>query len=249
MINPRYERIAAITLTAADQRKLDAGIAKWGHNWKHSSFGWLKELLKTELRAKQKGRCCYCRRPLRFDKGPVEIEHIVNKAKGGAYAHYTFTLTNLALCCKDCNNTKGTKVVLRTPLTAGSPYPTLSAAFVWVHPYMHDYSMHILIHDAWVYEAAGGSPEGKAVITKCGLAELQVKERNNRRQAIETALTLTDALHVAVGHVPEVGLDNICAELAPLLIKMMKSSATTTEAEQAIREVHATINRVVAEAI
>ncbi|NIA00731.1 HNH endonuclease [Massilia sp. CCM 8734] len=241
MIDPKFEKIAALSLSASQVARLNAGIAKWGYDWGHSSFDWLKEHLKTGLRKQQCDRCCYCRRTLRFDKGPVEIEHVVNKAKGGMYAHFTFILKNLALACKDCNNGKGQKVVLRTPLPAHSAYPSSSAPFLWVHPHFHNYSDHILIHDAWVYEAKGGSLEGNAVIGKCKLALLSGIERANRRVLLESSNGFTAALPWAVAMVNEVGLDALCVELSPLLSKMMGSGGCPLKAEAAIRAAHAAV--------
>ncbi len=244
MINPKFQNIAPVLLSAAQKTALSAGITTWGYNWKHSSFGWLKDHLKAKLRVRQSDRCCYCRRILRFDKGPVEIEHIVNKASNGDFAHFTFELRNLALSCKDCNNGKGQKKTLQVVLGSHSPYPTTAASFLWVHPYFHNYSEHILIHDAWVYEANGGSPEGVAVIVKCKLADLSGKERENRRVLIESAESLAVALQGAVGMVEDVGLDNLCRELSPMLVKLMGSGGSLLKASGAIKAAHAKIQEV-----
>lgn len=249
MINPKFESIAPIILSAAQTATLSAGIAKYGYQWKHTNFDWLKDLLKTELRRLQSDRCCYCRRILRFDKGPVEIEHVINKARNGDYEHFTFEPKNLALSCKDCNNGKGQKKVLRAALAAHSPYPTAAASFLWVHPYFHRYSDHILIHDAWVYEAKGGSQEGVAVITKCGLADLWEKERRNRRALIESAESLPAALQKAVGMVEEVGLDELCKELGPMLVTLMGSGGNVAKAEGVLRSAHAKIQEIANEAL
>ena len=249
MINPKFENIAPIVLSAAQKTRLRTGIATYGYDWKHTNFGWLKELLKTELRKLQSDRCCYCRRILRFDKGPVEIEHVVNKARNGDYAHFTFELRNLALSCKDCNNGKGQKKVLRVALAAGSAYPAAAANFLWVHPYYHTYSDHILIHEAWLYEAKGGSPEGVEVITKCKLAELWDKERRNRQALIESAESLPAALRKAVGMVEEVGLDELCKELGPMLVTLMGSGGNVAKAESVLRSAHAKIQEIANDAL
>lgn len=249
MINPKFENIAPIVLSAAQQAKLKAGVTKYGHDWKHSNFDWLKDILKTELRKLQSDRCCYCRRILRFDKGPVEIEHVVNKARNGDYEHFTFETKNLALSCKDCNNGKGQKKVLRVALAAHSPYPTAAVSFLWVHPYFHKYSDHILIHEAWVYEAIGRSPEGFAVIKNCKLADLWDKERRNRQALIESAENLSAGLQKAVGMVEEIGLDELCKELAPMLVTLMGSGGNIAKAEGALRSVHAKIQEIASDAL
>ena len=242
MIDPKFQSLVAIKLSTAEKKKLKAGVEVYGTAWTHSNFDWLKIRLNRDLRAMQYNRCCYCRRIMKFDKGLVEIEHIIYKGKAGKYARFTFVMNNLALACKDCNNGKGTKEVLRKSLPAKASYPTDGAIFLWVHPYFHSYSDHILIHNAWVYEANNGSPEGCAVIEKCKLATLHGKERANRELLVGFANSFDDAVQRAVGMVSEVGLDALCLELSPLLSKMIGAGDNTVNAELAIRNAHAAVN-------
>ncbi|WP_454872474.1 HNH endonuclease [Paraburkholderia xenovorans] len=223
-LKPKFEKIDEIVLTPTQQAKLKDGIAKYGYNWEHSNFSWFKTLLNTELRRKQHDRCCYCRRPLLFKKGLVDIEHIVDKGSdNGKYAAHMFTVRNLALSCRDCNNNKGTKPVLRDSRTPIVMYPRSSTRFTWVHPYLHNYSDHLTIHRGWVYEAKAQSPEGAAVIEKCMLFKLEGKERASRQILVSAADSCEDAIVTAVGLVPEVGVDRLCVELAPHLHSMYKN--------------------------
>ena len=235
-----FERIERIWIASANKEKLAVGLSRHGYDWKNSNFSWLKVLLHERLRLRQKDRCCYCRRVLVFDKGHVELDHIVDKGSNkGAYARFTFEIRNLALACKDCNNNKGTKTVLSSVLLAAAPYPKKASAFVWVHPHIHKYSEHIIIHKGWVYEAKDGSPAGCAVITKCMLDKLNGKERANRQVIVGGAKDLKDAVSKAVGMVGEVELDALCRELGSQLAK--KWSSTPTKVEGAIRSLYASV--------
>lgn len=239
-INIHYERIERVWIAAVNKTKLAGCIAANGYDWDHSSFYWFKKMLHKRLRLRQKDRCCYCRRALLFNKGVVEIEHIVDKGSGkGRYKRFTFEIRNLALSCKDCNNAKGTKSVLSATLLPVDPYPATANAFAWVHPHFHKYSEHIIIHKGWVYEARNGSAQGYAVIDKCFLKDLPAKEHANRRVLVEGASDLKDAVSKAVGMVGEVGLDELCRELGNGFAK--KWNSTPAKVEEAIRSIHASV--------
>jgi hypothetical protein len=236
-----FERVERFWLAPVYKSKIAAGIALYGYAWTHSNFDWLKVLLNERLRGRQSDRCCYCRRALVFDKGHVELDHIIDKgSQNGMYARFTFEARNLALACKDCNNNKGTKPVLANPLAPNSPYPQHPRAFLWVHPHLHEYSDHITIHQGWVYEAQNASLDGLAVIRKCNLDKLRSKERENRRVLVDGAANLKDAVARAVGMVGDVGLDNLCKELGSHLSKKWKS-ASCAEVQQAIRDANTAI--------
>lgn len=245
-LDPKFEKIARIQLSQIDRTRLADSIRRYGNNWEHSSFDWFKRRLHKSLRHQQKDLCCYCRRPLRFDKGPVEIEHIIDKGSNNAeYGAYTFVIKNLALSCKDCNNNKGVKAVLRTSIPQPAAYPRTAQQFLWVHPHMHRYSDHLTIHQGWVYEANNQSLEGQAVITKCKLALLENKERKNRQVTVSTAQSLEHAISVAVSHIPHVGLDRLCVELAPFLSQLWRSHSSI-EIEAAIRAANAAASQAIA---
>lgn len=244
-LNIHYERIDRVWFNTANVKRLADCISNCGYDWKHSDFQWFKDALKKRLRLRQKNRCCYCRRILRFDKGALEIEHIVDKGSNqGEYKRFTFVIQNLALSCKDCNNAKGTKKVLALTLSKGATYPSRASDFVWVHPHLHKYSEHIIIHQGWVYEARGGSKEGLAVIEKCFLADLALKERQNREVLVGGASDLREAIGRVVNEVGSVGLDNLCREFGTSLAKQWRS--TPAKVEAAIRQHYLQVQAIVA---
>jgi hypothetical protein len=246
-IEIKYDRIKPFYLNKKQKLKLQLGISKYGFDWTHSNFDWYKKFVKRRLRNSQQDLCCYCRRLLKHDKGPVEIEHVINKSKSGRYDYFTFEIKNLALSCKDCNNGKGVKSVLMTAWP-GSNYPKNGDAFKWVHPYFHKYSDHIIIHHSWVYEANGGSENGFAVIEKCELKDLEGKEKKNRIAIVGRAKNFEDALKRVLSFSSEVTLDRLCRELSPLLVVLMEGKADLNRVEEAIRKADAEMKRIAAEA-
>jgi 5-methylcytosine-specific restriction endonuclease McrA len=242
-LDTHYERIDRIWLNETNRLRLADCIKNRGFNWVHGDFDWFKVILKKRLRQRQQHRCCYCRRVLRYDKGVVEIEHIVDKgSNNGEYKRFTFEIKNLALSCKDCNNAKGIKKVLVSPLKKAAPYPKRAADFTWVHPHFHKYSEHIIIHQGWVYEARDGSKEGLAVIKNCFLDDLAKKELQNRKLTVDGATDLKDAICRAIGVVGDVGLDALCQEVGKTLAK--KWNSTHKEIEENIRAVYLALQQV-----
>ncbi|MBT0622535.1 HNH endonuclease [Pseudomonas fluorescens] len=236
LIPIHFERIERFWFVPFQRARISKGVNS-GYEWPHSNFDWLKDNLNKRLRKRQLDRCCYCRRALKYDRGLVELDHIIDKGAQKGIPRFTFEAKNLALSCKDCNNNKGTKSVLARPLLANTPYPTQQNAYVWVHPHFHKYSEHILIHQGWVYEAHNGSPNGLAVITKCMLNKLAKKETLNRQVIVDGATDLNDAIARALGLVSEVGLDKLCHELGGYLSEKWKT-ATPTQIQNEIRRAY-----------
>jgi uncharacterized protein (TIGR02646 family) len=245
-IDAAFQKIRPVKLTAAQTKSLDDAIKKHGYAWGNADFKWFKEHLNKELRKKQKNKCAYCRRQLTYNKGHVHIDHIIDKgSKKGLHARFTFHLNNLILSCSDCNNNKGVKPVLKVTLPANSLYPVSANAFEWVHPYMHRYSEHLIIHKPWVYEARNKSKNGLAVIANCMLDKLQAKERANRLAAVTSTESFTQSIAKAVGFATEVGLDKLAAEIAPSLAKIYRGR-TQTEIKKALVDAHDALQKVLA---
>ncbi|WP_157956621.1 HNH endonuclease [Dyella sp. C11] len=243
-IPAHFERIERFWLAPPHKARIAGGVTAYGYQWNHSNFDWFKTLVNDRLRKRQKNRCCYCRRPLVFDKGHVEIDHIVHKGSTNSpYARFAFEAQNLALSCKDCNNNKGKKTVLARAIRAGSNYPKQAKAFSWVHPHFHRYSDHITIHQGWVYESKNKSPEGLEVIRKCMLDKLAGKELANRRVIVDGAADLKAAVIRAVAMVEDVGLERLCRELGGHLSRKWRS-ASSAEVKQVIRDTHAAVQMI-----
>lgn len=162
-----------------------------------------KENIKTALRKAQFGRCCFCRRLMYHDYA-THIEHFVDK---DGYPAYTFEIRNLALSCGTCNinkngyfSTWGKRFsnrytvpgvpstaycpVLRNQIFGNANFPTNSAEFRWVNPYVHNYSEHIEIKKGWFFH--GMTSEGKRTIRGVKLNDVGVVEKRALTERLET---------------------------------------------------------------
>lgn len=83
----------------------------------------LKEKLKSHLLEKQDGFCCYCKRQLYMHGRAINIDHIFpkNPAQGASQTDILkgkslcFDISNLTLCCIDCNTQKNNKLHIYNP--------------------------------------------------------------------------------------------------------------------------------------
>ncbi|WP_353555007.1 HNH endonuclease [Paraburkholderia terrae] len=218
-------------LNNADRQRLKNTLSKAASSvWGHQGNEWFRHKIRDSLLQQQGDRCCYCRRPLSNNRGSVEIDHIVHKGKKTGYPAFSFSLKNLAVSCKDCNNVKGRKGVLAQTGKVYVRYPSSPAAYVWVHPYLHTYSEHIEIYEGWVYKpvlsAIGPSENGKAVIEKCGLNKISQIEKANRMSKFEQAEDTGALIREALAQANHAGREAVAKDIAPLLTKAMGARAT-----------------------
>jgi uncharacterized protein (TIGR02646 family) len=194
-----------------------------------------KTAIKRDLREAQVGRCCYCRRVL-FDDIATHIEHFIEKAQ---YAEFTFEIQNLALSCGTCNTQKNGRnkslaallkkradregKVLRPrcqtlcrDFAPGSPLPSDSLSYRWVHPHFDRYSVNIQISKGWVF--VGKTFKGTRTIRGANLNALALIER---RALSERLTTRGGMLSLLVGLIAE--LDRHRArEVAVAVVKVLR---------------------------
>jgi 5-methylcytosine-specific restriction endonuclease McrA len=72
----------------------------------------LSATLRTRVRRAAADRCGYCRTSQAYVPWPLEIDHIMPRARGGSDAE-----DNLWLACRACNLFKGQQTYGRDPLT------------------------------------------------------------------------------------------------------------------------------------
>ena len=191
-----------------------------GREWPDAKNNAAKEAFKEALFGLQKSKCAYCRRDIKDETGLVEIDHILPKASKGnqikwtsnaksyrrstaGYALFTYTLKNLALTCKRCNNKKGTYDCRKDrSLPSGTIYPA-AKELVWVHPYLHRYSDHITITAGFVFSSVNSSPEGQAVIDACKLNTLAALEIKARLRHIKRSADFHTAVWSLVPHLKD----------------------------------------------
>jgi hypothetical protein len=73
---------------------------------------YISEAIRASVRASAGDRCGYCRSPQYLVLGPLEVEHIVPTARGGADDE-----ANLWLACRMCNNFKSAHTHAVDPLS------------------------------------------------------------------------------------------------------------------------------------
>jgi 5-methylcytosine-specific restriction endonuclease McrA len=196
------------------------------NDWGHSSHKSAKILLKEELFEAQQSLCAYCRRTIKDEDGHVEIDHILPKAprgthswdsnmrihrrRTGGYPHFTFTIFNLTLACKRCNNRKGSydhRLNRTIPFT--QLYNLDPAYFEWVHPHLHKYSDHIRILKGLIYQIHNGSLNGDAVIYACKLDKISAVEAKSRDRILKRSKSYKTAIRDLVVFVDVIGWDGI----------------------------------------
>lgn len=178
-----------------------------------------KSSLKRDLRQAQLGRCCYCRRMLSDDM-VTQIEHFVEKA---VYPEYTFEISNLALSCATCNNTKnkafaslcgilsrrassvagGPVSIKRCPVLANNliapvPLPSNSSDYRWVHPHLDSFGEHLSIQKGWLFRP--NSSKGRRAVRALQLNALAQIER---RALEERMASRTTPLAIIIGAIAE----------------------------------------------
>lgn len=163
-----WERLDAKSIPSKLYQAL-ASCASQDPDWQFSAHGPVKKVLKDFLFLAQQSECAYCRREIKDEEGHVEIDHILPKKERGkfsnwsvnhpnkrratsGYPSFTFEPLNLVLTCKRCNNRKGTYDSRKDrSIPVPSTYPMDPDDFVWVHPYLHEYSEHICMHLDFIF--------------------------------------------------------------------------------------------------
>lgn len=138
-------------------------------DWKKESLDPFKKRLRDYLRPLQNRRCAYCRCVIHRNEASEEIEHIIPKH---AKPQWMYTPMNLCLSCKMCNTKKSKKTVYFLPHTQVVAFPTTSADYKIIHPYLDRYSEHIDIVEGILYR--GISDKGRETITLCELNRYQL---------------------------------------------------------------------------
>lgn len=160
---------AAHLATIAAYEALPAN-EKTSDRWSDESLLLLKSEIKQHYLEEQRLRCCYCEQTIQSDNHALwDLEHIACRS---THPQFMLHMQNLAVSCKDCNNSKSTKKVMvsRAILT----YPARSEAFEIVHPHFDDWNEHILTVLGVIYVPK--TEKGKRTIEVCGLLRFALKK-------------------------------------------------------------------------
>lgn len=161
-----------------EKKRIDKLFNGEADDWKKKSLKNIKDALKSALFELQQHKCFYCKREIIDEIGRVEIDHVIPKSLAPGF---TFEKLNLVLTCKRCNHRKNEHnptIEQDQLLKELKVYPNDQTFFVWIHPYLHNYSEHISIQDDCVFISLGGSKNGLSVIKVCKLDQMnQVMSR------------------------------------------------------------------------
>lgn len=160
-----------ITFTGADATYVSSynGINHelWNHT--HGPIVALRHSVRTHYLVEQSFMCAYCRMEKKERHGSTwDVEHIIPKS---THPRYLFEPENLALACKECNQSKWDKGVLTKQLTGNSLYPRASSAFTIIHPHYDTYSDHmeIAVLSKKVFHRPKNKGKGKETFIICDL--------------------------------------------------------------------------------
>ena len=72
----------------------------------------MTDAVRRHVRRRARGRCEYCRMPVRLDPFPPQVDHVIARKHGGRTDSGT-----LALTCAHCNGHKGSDIAGIDPVT------------------------------------------------------------------------------------------------------------------------------------
>ncbi|QXH73824.1 HNH endonuclease [Pseudomonas atacamensis] len=160
-----------------------------GSYWDESHKG--LTTLKTEVKQyylhQQNYTCAYCRQEIVVTHGGAwDTDHIIPK---DSHPEFMFEPQNLCVSCKDCNNLKRAKNVLRDKRRV--TFPRTAKDYIFCHPHFHDYAKHIrVVRVAGLYLPR--TSEGIKTIEICGLMRFVLNFANYDCPDTETALKIQE---------------------------------------------------------
>ncbi|WP_272690891.1 HNH endonuclease [Providencia sp. PROV116] len=132
--------------------------------WEDNSVSDIKSRLKKHYIMEQKQKCAYCKVELHTTHGMVwDTEHIIDK---DSFPQWTFESLNLCVSCKDCNQAKWNKNVIKS--NNYKKFPSKDANYYIVHAHFDNYVDHIEAAVPGVTYRYK-TEKGKRTIEICGL--------------------------------------------------------------------------------
>lgn len=147
--------------------------SKSGSFWDSSDDKELKEVkkfIKDHYIKVQDYTCPYCRQRIEVEHNATwDAEHIIPKDK---YPNFLFSPSNLCVSCKDCNQEKWNKNVLRNQKR--TTLPVNSIDYTFIHPNIDEYEKHMKVLSSSLFFIPLDS-KGKETIEICGLLRFLYK--------------------------------------------------------------------------
>lgn len=218
-----------------DIKNIPAGLRKRveshaGKEWDTTRDG-IAEFRKWLL-GEQRYRCVYCQVAIpAVSVGLCELDHIlpkaisahcdVTKVKGDdfesrqhtlGYSAFKFSVSNLAVSCKQCNASKKSFDPLANRSATPNTLPASYKDYEWVHPHFAKYSECISINENWLYSWL--NLKGKYTIQACKLDRSEVLARRLASEALASqSKNLNHYLFSLTGRIDEIGHRDIVRSL------------------------------------
>ncbi|MFA7895062.1 HNH endonuclease [Pseudomonas putida] len=148
-------------------------VASYWDDLQNGNLKFLKSEIKNHYLQQQGHTCAYCQQRIIVEHGAAwDTDHIIPK---DSHPDFMFEAENLCITCKDCNNTKRAKNVLRNQKRV--KFPKKPSDYIFCHPHFHNYKEHIrVVRVAALYIPR--TPEGIKTIEICGLMRFSLKFAN-----------------------------------------------------------------------
>lgn len=218
MIQLDLSQIAATPRLTQDQEALAAATDQAGPAIVKSrgSSGWSS--LRAQLWDAQNGKCAYCETCL--EEVSNEVDHIRPK-DSSKYWWLAFSVSNLLLACRTCNNVKRSHFELQPGVRKLSPRQepwNSDEPAMLVDPTSEDPADHITYVYAggrWRIAAANDSERGAWTISRLKLDRMTFNRRANRFVRL-AVVPLVRQLNQAIAHADTGGIRRATAELTAL---------------------------------
>lgn len=139
-------------------------VGSYWDNVDDKELGIVKKYIKEHYIRIQDFTCAYCKQRIEVKHNGIwDIEHIIPKDK---YPKFMFSPLNLCVSCKDCNQQKSNKNILKNKQR--KTLPTETGDYLIIHPHLDDYSKHMKILKSSLFFIPLDS-KGKETIEVCGL--------------------------------------------------------------------------------
>ncbi|MBL5860061.1 HNH endonuclease [Serratia fonticola] len=142
----------------------DERVGNYWDNNDDKDLAVLKAHIKNHYLIAQNFTCPYCQQRIVVEHNSAwDTEHIIPKS---THPDFIFEPINLCVSCKDCNNEKRNKNVLKN--SKRTTLPKKREDYIFAHPHLDNYSEHIKVVDSSLYFLPK-TEKGRRTIEICGL--------------------------------------------------------------------------------
>lgn len=129
----------------------------------------IRSTIRGHYLREQRYLCAYCRMEYKQRHGLTwDVEHIIPKAM---HPQYLYDPENLALACKECNQSKDNLNVLGAGVSTKGILPDRQSDYLIIHPHFDKYSDHmeIAVIERKIFHRPKNKGKGKETFLLCDL--------------------------------------------------------------------------------